>query len=1110
MRIMRKTLSVVLILTMVLSLFTIVPFTAGAATTESAATGVSYSYRYDITLRMLPMNLYESDGWTLSEHSYDGISVSIYSGSGSQLGYSSAATMITNGSIWNTEYSFRFDTAEEAKYIELDSHYFFTNPDTSDPDGMQVHYEAPLVEGYYQNAENQSHYYNDSYEFFDFAEYSVSIDKVGYINRYWDTQQKKVVSETNYLYGNYSYLSSFDYEEENTLYSGWYLADGGTFEEKLTVNGVVNLILLDGYTTKLEEGIEVNSGNTLNVYSQSGGSGKLDVSISDNYRAAIGSDDETGCGTINIYGGNIVAEADHQAAGIGGGNEADGGNINIYGGTVNATGATLGAGIGGGDEGSGGNVSIYGGTVTAKGGENAAGIGGGEYASGGNVSIYGGTVTATGGEEGAGIGGGNGGDGGATSNKGDGGTVIINGGTVTATGGKMSAGIGGGDQQNGNTVIINGGNVTAKGGDDNDEGENNELDGGAGIGGGDDGSGGSITINGGEVNATGGEAAAGIGGGEHEKSGTIVINGGKVTAKGGARGGAGIGTGYNCSYDDETTVDVTINGGEVNAEGSTKASGQFGYYHPGAGIGSGGENTMTAKNCYFVGTINLNGGTVKAKGNNGVSSNVLETDSYGVGIGGERPKNGNIYIRGGNITAQGNKCLNASNYYYEDSEECCLRVRDFEKTYNKNERISLINGPFDSIWNARYKTETNLEITYKLSIVYIESCDHTYAYQSKDDYFHTQTCTYCGYSSDEEPHEITAGWDWSEDYLSATANFTCHCQYSASENATVSTNKENGELFFTATAVHKGITYTDTKSRAVDCFVGHSLTLDGDIGINYYVSIADEDLDEGVTVDFSWMVEGTEKKHSVTLTADDKGYKGYYKATCPVAVAEMTYDVDAVLKLAGEQVDTDTYSVRQYADVILSEDYSSSYTGTGAKSYENLERLVKTMLDYGAKAQKQFKRNTGNSANKGIEYSMADVDSEMITTVPDDMESGLSTYGLEYSGTTIVYLSKTSLRHYYTITDQDKFDTVKNSITFDGEKVGYTEKDGMIYFEKTNIAAPDLDTLYTLNIGESSYDYSVLDYVRECLDSDDVPHNTFLLVSATYWYSQAANAYFDR
>ena len=1003
MRIMRKTLSVVLILTMVLSLFTIVPFTAGAATTESAATGVSYSYRYDITLRMLPMNLYESDGWTLSEHSYDGISVSIYSGSGSQLGYSSAATMITNGSIWNTEYSFRFDTAEEAKYIELDSHYFFTNPDTSDPDGMQVHYEAPLVEGDYQNAENQSHYYNDSYEFFDFAEYSVSIDKVGYINRYWDTQQKKVVSETNYLYGNYSYLSSFDYEEENTLYSGWYLADGGTFEEKLTVNGVVNLILLDGYTTKLEEGIEVNSGNTLNVYSQSGGSGKVDVSISDNYRAAIGSDDETGCGTINIYGGNVVAEADHQAAGIGGGNEADGGNINIYGGTVNATGATLGAGIGGGDEGSGGNVSIYGGTVTAKGGENAAGIGGGEYASGGNITIYGG-----------------------------------------------------------------------------------------------------------DVNATGGEAAAGIGGGEHEKSGTIVINGGKVTAKGGARGGAGIGTGYNCSYDDETTVDVTINGGEVNAEGSTKASGQFGYYHPGAGIGSGGENTMTAKNCYFVGTINLNGGTVKAKGNNGVSSNVLETDSYGVGIGGERPKNGNIYIRGGNITAQGNKCLNASNYYFEDSEECCLRVRDFNKTYNKNERISLINGPFDSIWDAHYKTETNLEITYRLSIVYIESCDHTYAYQSKDDYFHTQTCTYCGYSSDEEPHEITVGWDWSEDYYSATANFTCHCQYSASENATVSTNKENGELFFTATAVHKGITYTDTKSRAVDCFVGHSLTLDGDIGINYYVSIADEDLDEGVTVDFSWMVEGTEKKHSVTLTADDKGYKGYYKATCPVAVAEMTYDVDAVLKLAGEQVDTDTYSVRQYADVILSEDYSSSYTGTGAKSYENLERLVKTMLDYGAKAQKQFKRNTGNSANKGIEYSMADVDSEMITTVPDDMESGLSTYGLEYSGTTIVYLSKTSLRHYYTITDQDKFDTVKNSITFDGEKVGYTEKDGMIYFEKTNIAAPDLDTLYTLNIGESSYDYSVLDYVRECLDSDDVPHNTFLLVSATYWYSQAANAYFDR
>lgn len=294
-------------------------------------------------------------------------------------------------------------------------------------------------------------------------------------------------------------------------------------------------------------------------------------------------------------------------------------------------------------------------------------------------------------------------------------------------------------------------------------------------------------------------------------------------------------------------------------------------------------------------------------------------------------------------------------------------------------------------------------------------------------------------------------------------------------------------------------------------FIGHSLTLLGDIGINYYILLTDAEIESGAVVDFTWTVEGVEKTDSVTLTSADLTANGY-KASVSVPVAEMTYDVTATLTVGGEELATDTYSVKQYADTILSNVYKTKYIAAGntEEQYNKLATLVIAMLDYGAKAQINFKRNTGNLSNAGLDYSMAAVTVDMIPSTASDMESGLDDYGLAYAGTTIVYLSKTSMRHYYNITDQAKFNLVKDNITFNGEKVEYKTKNGQIYFELTDIAAADLDTPYTLSIGINDYQYSVLDYVRACLSSVYVPYATAQLVSATYWYNQAANDYLGR
>lgn len=305
-------------------------------------------------------------------------------------------------------------------------------------------------------------------------------------------------------------------------------------------------------------------------------------------------------------------------------------------------------------------------------------------------------------------------------------------------------------------------------------------------------------------------------------------------------------------------------------------------------------------------------------------------------------------------------------------------------------------------------------------------------------------------------------------------------------------------------------------------FVGHSISLNGDIGVNFYIDVPDEDVNSGkVKVDFAWNVEGTEKTYSVTLSSNDK-YDLGYKASCPVPAAEMTYDITATVSIDGIALtNTDTYSVQKYAKAILNDDNnfrtlfiaSENKKGrNGEQRYNDLITLVQTMLDYGTKAQVVFDRDTEHPANEGTDYFNDEtypVTSNMIAVTEENMDMDLSAYGLRYKGSTVVYLSETSIRHYYYVDDWDSFNKIKGSVTFDGVSVSYTEKDGAIYFEKKGVSASNLDTPYTLTIKDKSCKFAVNDYIRHCLESTKVSDNTKALVKATYRYNVAANAFFE-
>ena len=304
---------------------------------------------------------------------------------------------------------------------------------------------------------------------------------VSYIHRSWDDENKKVEETGKTVSATEVTASTVTWGTAGN--ESWYVAISDvTMTDRIKVSGTVNLILCDDITLKALKGITVTGSNTLNIYGQSGDTGMLNASnnVSDKnlYGAGIGGYNGTAaaCGTVNIYGGKVIALGSSTAAGIGGGPYGSGGTIGIYGGNVSSyagSNGNGGAGIGSGltknqtNQNTDTTIVIMGNAVVDAAGYGGAGIGsglgypstsGGAYhiTIGGNANVTArSSLRGSGGGSGAGIGGG------SCSR---GGTITISGGTVKATGSYGGAGIGSGyNGKNTTTITIEGGKVTATG-----------------------------------------------------------------------------------------------------------------------------------------------------------------------------------------------------------------------------------------------------------------------------------------------------------------------------------------------------------------------------------------------------------------------------------------------------------------------------------------------------------------------------------------------------------------------------------------------------------------------------------------------------------------------
>ena len=289
-------------------------------------------------------------------------------------------------------------------------------------------------------------------------------------------------------------------------------------------------------------------------------------------------------------------------------------------------------------------------------------------------------------------------------------------------------------------------------------------------------------------------------------------------------------------------------------------------------------------------------------------------------------------------------------------------------------------------------------------------------------------------------------------------------------------------------------TFYTHRSGAVDTvrptvLKGWSMTLGDNLDMNFSVSVNESEI-TNTRVQIS---VGAETLLLYPETLDNE--TGNYIFSVELAAAQMTETVTFTLLLGDSVIETNTYTVRQYASYILNHDQFD----------ETTKKLVRSMLVYGAKAQSYFVCNTDDYADASIEYEQAAVPAEIASPILTGAVDGL-----KYYGSSMLFTSKHAVRYYFILSDGASI--ADYTFTAGKEVLTAKAKDGMYFVDVAEINPQDLDKPIevTVTCGESvlTVGYSAMHYIVRKFGSDTGSELKALL-QAMYTYHLAAEDYVE-
>ncbi|MBQ3957102.1 MAG: hypothetical protein II680_14530, partial [Clostridia bacterium] len=286
---------------------------------------------------------------------------------------------------------------------------------------------------------------------------------------------------------------------------------------------------------------------------------------------------------------------------------------------------------------------------------------------------------------------------------------------------------------------------------------------------------------------------------------------------------------------------------------------------------------------------------------------------------------------------------------------------------------------------------------------------------------------------------------------------------------------------------------------------GHTISLDGDIGVNFYIEL-DSAVAASQTAYMEFEVPADSQQKQIVYVKDARKEGKYHIFKCTVAAKEMTAGIKAQI-VDGEARGTEyNYSVKTYADYLLA--HATEFT-----EYGNAAPLVKAMLNYGAQSQIYFGYNTGRLANRGLTE-----EEKTLGAIGDDVpakytETNLPA-GVTFEGATLTLRSETSLSLYFKDANEGN-----GTLTFapSGFPAGVTLEpeqnliDGCRVVRIRGIQAKYLGDSFTVSVTKGGHTGSVthspMTYCKKAEAGSDT--NLANVAKALYAYWKEAKTYFN-
>ena len=317
---------------------------------------------------------------------------------------------------------------------------------------------------------------------------------------------------------------------------------------------------------------------------------------------------------------------------------------------------------------------------------------------------------------------------------------------------------------------------------------------------------------------------------------------------------------------------------------------------------------------------------------------------------------------------------------------------------------------------------------------------------------------------------------------------------SAGDDVTLTTDDDGATYTFTMPAHPVTVTAEFDYADGMGIHLaGHSISLDGDIAVNFYMELSDEIADSDTAyMQFSVPNTSAEYQNQKVMVSEAVKKGNYYMFNCRVAAKDMNSEITAKI-VDGDQSGTEyTYSVKRYADYLIDHQDES-------ETFKKAVPLVEAMLEYGKNAEYYFDK-TGVQP-EDIELTIPAKDS-VVDSLPTDVK---------FLGATLSLKSQTSLSLYF---DSDKPITLsakdKNGNPVECE---YAHDGSEFVIRIRNISAKALDDNITVTVernGETgTVIYSPTTYCYKVTASETVDSKLKNTVKALYLYWEKAYEFFN-